>query len=67
VHLTHREKHVLIVAAVIALILAIGSLLAPSKEAFTQFLRDWELVYLLVIVGPLGFYVASDPERRKVE
>lgn len=63
--LTRREKHALFIAAVIVITLAIGSSLAPSKQLFNQRLQDYELAYLFFIVAPLGFYLASDPERRE--
>lgn len=60
--LTRREKRALIIAAVILVTFTLGSSLASSKQAFTQFLEGWELLYLFFIVAPLGFYIATDPE-----
>lgn len=58
--LTRREKHVLIVALIL---LVTFSIVRPS---YAQ-VQEWEMLYLFIIVGPLGFYIATDPERRKVE
>jgi hypothetical protein len=54
--LTRREKHVLTVAAIVAFIF----IFIPQ-----QILNDWEYVYLLCFVAPIGFYIATDPERIK--
>lgn len=64
-NLTHREKHVLIIAAVILLVIVIAGSLAPSMQQFNQTTKDWEFVYLFLIVGPLGLYIALDPEHKK--
>ena len=58
VQLTRREKHVLIVAAIIAILFMI---IRPSYET----VREWEYLSLWVIVAPIGLYIATDPERRK--
>lgn len=65
--LTRREKHFLIIAAIIFTIISIASLVVLSKDRLNQFLSDWELLYLFFIVAPLGFYIATDPERKKEE
>lgn len=54
--LTRREKHVITVAAIVAIIF----LSIPQ-----QILNDWEYLYLLCFVAPIGFYIATDPERIK--
>lgn len=51
--LTHREKRVLIAALVIALFFAI---VRPSYET----VREWEYFLLFLVVGPLGFYIATE-------
>jgi len=56
--LTRREKHVLIAAIILAIIFVI---VRPSYET----VREWEYLLLFVVVGPLGLYIATDPERRK--
>ena len=56
--LTRREKHVLFIAALILLIMII---IRPSQAAVLQV----ELFYLFLVVLPLGFYLALDPERRR--
>ena len=58
--LTRREKHVLIVALILLIAFAI------IRPSYAQ-VQEWEIVYLFIVVGPLGFYIATDPERRKVE
>ena len=55
---TRREKQALIAALIIAIILLI---VRPSYET----IQDWEWLFLFVVVGPLGIYIALDPERRK--
>lgn len=57
-NLTRREKQTLIAALIIAVVLLI---VRPSYET----IKDWEWLFLFVVVGPLSLYVASDPERRK--
>lgn len=56
--LTRREKHFLIAAALIALYFVFNPARIPE---------DQEIFYLLFIVVPLGFYLATDPERRKAK
>lgn len=56
--LTRREKRFLIAALILSFIF----LFTPQPVV-----NDWELLILFVVVGPLGFYIATDPERRKVE
>lgn len=56
--LTRREKHVLFIAALLIIFFAITR---PSQKT----VQDWEYLYLFLVVGPLGFYLATDPERRK--
>lgn len=52
---TRRESHVFFVFV----LLMIGSFLIPQR-----ILDEWELPYLLLVVAPLGIYIATDPERR---
>lgn len=54
--LTRREKHALIAALVIAIIFVI---VRPSYES----VREWEYFLWFLVVGPLGFYIATDQER----
>lgn len=54
--LTKREKIVLILAAIVAIIF----IFIPQ-----QTLNGWEYLYLLCFVAPVGFYIATDPERIK--
>lgn len=65
--LTRREKHVLIIVAAIAVIFAKCSSLFLSQLTFNQFLEGYEALYLFFVVMPLGFYISTDPERRKKE
>lgn len=58
--LTHREKHVLIAAIILAMFFIITS---PSSST----VQEWEWFFLLFVVAPLGLYLASDPERKKEE
>lgn len=52
--ITKREKIVLGIFA----ILCIVSGFTPQK-----IINDWEYVYLLCILTPLGLYILTDPER----
>ena len=63
--LTRREKHVLFIAALVLIGFAIAGSLAPSMQAFNLRVAEWEPFFLLVIVAPLGFYLALDPERKR--
>lgn len=54
--LTRREKIVLTIAAIVAFVF----IFIPQ-----QVLNDWEYLYLLCFVAPIGFYIATDPERIK--
>jgi len=56
-NLTRREKHILIVALVIILAMVI---INPSQTTVMQY--EW--FYLLFVVAPIGFYIATDPERK---
>lgn len=56
--LTRREKHVLIAAIILAVIFVI---VRPSYET----VREWEFILWFIVVAPLGFYIATDPERRR--
>lgn len=61
--LTHRDKRALTVAGSILFIFFVAGTLAPNIEAFNGFMKDWEILYLIFIVIPLGLYVATDPEK----
>jgi uncharacterized integral membrane protein len=56
--LTRREKHALIVCALIALVFVIFKPDQNTTETIEYF-------GLLFIVLPLAIYVAGDPERKK--
>jgi len=56
ISLTKREKTTLIIAAFIA----IAFIFIPQ-----QVLDGWEVLFLLLIVFPIGIYIATDPERIK--
>lgn len=57
-NLTRREKHLLIILALTLPILIITK--------FETIIEN-ELAWLILYVAPLGFYIAIDPERKKVE
>ena len=57
--LTRREKLVLIVALILAIIFVI---VRPSYQTA----QEWEYFLLFIVVGPLGLYIATDPERMEV-
>jgi hypothetical protein len=52
--LTKREKIVLI---------ALGALLPILIFIPQDFINKYDIVFILVIVSPLGFLIATDPER----
>jgi hypothetical protein len=55
---TRREKHVLIFALLFLLgIFAFGKQI-PDNEIY-------EYLVLIFVVAPVGFYIATDPERAK--
>jgi hypothetical protein len=54
---TRREKHVLVVFALTLLAI----LLFHIEQ---QTINDYELLWLLLYVLPLGAYIATDPERK---
>jgi accessory gene regulator protein AgrB len=56
--LTRREKHVLIAALIIAIIFVI---VRPSYET----VQEWEGFLWFIVLAPLGFYIATDQERKK--
>jgi len=58
VKLTRREIHLLIILAITFPILIVTK--------FETIIEN-ELTWLIFYVAPLGFYIATDPERRKVE
>jgi len=55
-NLTKREKTTLIIAAILAILLTF----IPQ-----QVLNEWEYLALLIIVFPIGIYIATDPKRIK--
>ena len=57
-NITRREKHVLIICSILLIILAF----IPQ-----QAINNAEPVYTLLIVTPIGLYIATDPERRQVK
>lgn len=54
ISLTKREKTTLIIVAILAIIF----LFIPQ-----QVINEWEYLTLLIIVFPIGIYIATDPER----
>ena len=52
---TKREQLALVAFAVLLL----AAFFTPQ-----QVIIDWEWALLLFVVVPLGFYIATDPERR---
>ena len=56
--MTRREKHVLTIAALIAIFFVITR---PSYET----VQEWEYILWFIVVVPIGLYIALDPERRK--
>jgi len=55
---TRREKHVLIIAAItIVMIIASG----VDQETLNQYESIWLLLYVL----PLGLYIITDSQRRQ--
>jgi hypothetical protein len=58
--LTRREKHTLIILAIVALIFI-------AFRSNQNALEVLEYCGLLFFVLPLSFYVALDPERREVD
>jgi len=59
-NLTRREKHIVIISLLLLFALAF----VPQ-----QIITDNEPLFLLVSAAPMGFYIATDPERinRKFE
>jgi hypothetical protein len=56
-NLTRREKHILIVAVfTLAVIFALGL----DQET----LNNYEYIWLIFYIIPLGIYAITDPERR---
>lgn len=53
--LTRREKHFLVIAALIA----ISSIVIPD-----HFTDDLEMILIYFFAFPIGLYVATDPERK---
>ncbi len=56
--MTHREKHITVIALITILII-----LASGIDQET--LNQYELLWLLFYVTPLGLYLLTDPNRRK--
>jgi hypothetical protein len=52
--ITRREKHALAIMSVLMLICACFD---------QQRINDWEVFYLVVVVLPLGLYIATDPDQ----
>ncbi len=57
--LTRREGHVLVIMALAVLLLVITGI-------DQQTLNDHEYLGLFFFVLPIGLYIATDPERRKI-
>lgn len=55
---TPREKHVLTIA-----ILTLLAIIVSGVDQ--QTLNDYELIWLIFYVFPLGLYIATDPARSK--
>ena len=55
-NLTRREKHIVIASLLLLFVLAF----IPQ-----QIITDNEPLFLLVSAAPMGFYIATDPERIK--
>ncbi len=53
---TKRDKTVLVLVGILVIILL------PIPQ---EVINDWEPLFLIFIVFPLGLLVATDPERRK--
>lgn len=54
--LTKREK---IIAVIVGILILLTFVIPP------ELINKYEMLYLLLIVLPLGFIIATDPERRK--
>jgi len=54
---TRREKHV-------AVLLGITVILITLSGVDQETLNNYELLWLLFYVAPIGLYIATDPERR---
>lgn len=54
---TRREKHVLIIAAITIVIIVASSV---DQETLNQYEYLWLLLYVL----PLGLYIATDSDRK---
>jgi hypothetical protein len=54
--LTKRETAVLCIAGIFAVLF----IFIPQT-----ILDKWEIPYLILVVAPIGFWLALDPERRK--
>lgn len=57
-YLTRREKHFIAVFILTVLIILFSGV-------DQQTINDYEFLWLLFYVAPLGLYIATDPERRK--
>ena len=57
---TRREKHVAVVFTLSILLMLLFGKRLPDNEIY-------EYVWLIFFVVPLGIYIATDPERRKVD
>jgi len=56
--ISRRQKHFLIIASVLCFVFGF----IPQN-----ILNENELIYLFVVVLPLGLYMALDPEQRRFE
>ena len=54
---SRREKHVIIIAMITAVVLTYA---IKAGHIDQQIINDWELVWLLFYVLPLGIYLVTD-------
>lgn len=54
---TRREKHVIV-------LMCITVILIIFSGVDQQTLNDYEMLFMLLFVVPIGVYIATDPERR---
>lgn len=59
--LTHREKHVL--GILLLTLIALGVAIETGITNQT-IINEWEVVWLLFYILPLGIYLVTDRERR---
>lgn len=58
--MTKREKHFIVIVSIAGILIMLFGGKIPYFDGA-------ELLYLSFFVLPLGIYIATDPERRKVE